>query len=141
MRVLVDTNIILDIFLNRQPFSQLANALLEAIAINQATGYVCASSLTDIFYIARRQTQSISKGRQAVEMTLQLFQICLVDRSILEIAFNSELADFEDAVQIACAVAAGLDAIVTRNPNDFQTNLISVIAIADFLHQLNSSTE
>lgn len=132
MKVLIDTNIVLDIFLNRQPFAQAANALLEAIAMEQVAGYVCASSLTDIFYIARRQTQSISQGRQAVEMTLRLFQICLVDRSILEIAFNSELADFEDAVQIACAVAAGLDTIVTRNPDDFQTDLIPVIAIADF---------
>lgn len=138
MRILVDTNIVLDIFLNRQPFAEEANALLRTIATYQVTGYVCASSLTDIFYIARRQTGSVNQGRQAIEMTLRLFQICLVDRSILETAFNSELTDFEDAVQITCAVAQRLDAIVTRNPRDFQTTLIPVVSIANLLQQLNS---
>lgn len=133
MRILVDTNIVLDIFLNRQPFAEDATALLRAIATDQVIGYVSAPSLTDIFYIARRQTKNVNRGRQAIAMTLRLFQICLVDRSILEAAFNSELADFEDAVQIACAVAQNLDAIVTRNPKDFQTNLIPIVSIADLL--------
>ncbi|MCY7277181.1 MAG: PIN domain-containing protein [Phormidesmis sp. CAN_BIN44] len=141
MRILVDTNVILDIFLNRQPFAEEATALLRVIATDQSTGYVCASSLTDIFYIARRQTKSVDQGRQAIEMTLRLFQICLVNRSILEAAFNSELADFEDAVQIACAVDQDLDAIVTRNPKDFQTDLIPILSIADLLHQLESTTQ
>lgn len=141
MRVLVDTNIVLDIFLNRQPFAEDANTLLSAIATDQLAGYVCASSLTDIFYIARRQTKSVIQGRQAIAMTLSLFEICLVDRPVLEAAFNSELTDFEDAVQIACAVSQGLDAIVTRNPKDFQTNLISVLSIPDLLRQLPRTTE
>lgn len=133
MRILVDTNIVLDIFLNRQPFAEAANDLLSAIALGQVAGYVCASSLTDIFYIARRQTRSVLQGRQAVEMTLRLFQIGLVDRAVLETAFHSGLTDFEDAVQIACAIALSLDAIVTRNSRDFQTNLIPVLSIAEVL--------
>jgi predicted nucleic acid-binding protein len=137
VRILIDTNIVLDIFLNRQPFAEAANDLLRSIALEQATGYVCASSLTDIFYIARRQTRSVAQGRQAVEMTLRLFEIGLVDRSVLETAFRSELADFEDAVQIACAIAFGLDAIVTRNPRDFQTNLIPILSVAEVLEQLD----
>lgn len=136
MKILVDTNIVLDIFLNRQPFAEEANALFNAIALEQIQGYVCASSLTDIFYIARRQTRSIDQGRQAIAMTLRLFQVSLVDRAILETAFNSGLPDFEDAVQIACAVAQNLDAIVTRNSADFQTNLISVLSIAELLQQI-----
>ncbi|MBW4442943.1 MAG: PIN domain-containing protein [Plectolyngbya sp. WJT66-NPBG17] len=136
MRILVDTNIVLDIFLNRQPFAEEASALLATIAMEQVQGYVCASSLTDIFYIARRQTKSINQGRRAIAMTLRLFHISLVDRAILEAAFNSELSDFEDAVQIACAVTQNLDAIVTRNARDFQTNLISVLSIADLLQQI-----
>lgn len=139
MRILVDTNIVLDIFLNRQPFAEAANTLLTAIAMERVHGYVCASSLTDIFYIARRQTRSIDQGRQAIAMTLRLFQISLVDRAILEAAFRSDLPDFEDAVQIACAVAENLDAIVTRNPRDFRTNLLPVLSIAEVLQRLDQS--
>lgn len=141
MRILVDTNVVLDIFLNRHPFAGDANRLLSKIAIYQVIGYVSASSLTDIFYIACRQTKSIAQGRQAIEMTLRLFQICPVDRSILETAFNSELSDFEDAVQIACAIDQGLDAIVTRNLQDFSANLISILSTADLLQQLENSPQ
>jgi len=136
VKILVDTNIVLDIFLNRQPFAEEVNTLLNAVATEQVHGYVCASSLTDIFYIARRQTKSVDQGRQAIAMTLRLFHISPVDRAILEAAFDSGRSDFEDAVQIACAVATSLDAIVTRNVKDFQTDLISVISIADCLRQI-----
>ena len=80
-------------------------------------GYVSATTLTDIFYIARRQTQSIELARQAVSTTLAVMSICCVNRAVLEAAFASGLADFEDAVQICCAVSQSLDAIITRDRN------------------------
>ena len=114
MRVLIDTNIILEVLLEREPFVGEARTLLENIRIGRITGYVTATSLTNIFYIVRRQTQSIERAREAVSMTLTLLEICLVDRQILEQAFASKLSDFEDAVQEACAMRENLDAIVTR---------------------------
>lgn len=59
MRVLLDTNIILDFFLEREPFFYDASRLFEAIADNQLEGFVTASSVTDIFYICKRQTQDL----------------------------------------------------------------------------------
>ena len=119
MRVLIDTNIILDFLLQREPFFQDADLLFQAIDFGQIVGYVTATTLTDIFYIARRHTRSIEPARQAIAEILIAMEICPVNRTILKSAFNSGLADFEDAIQIACAVAQGLDAILTRNTQDF----------------------
>nr|WP_017710933.1 PIN domain-containing protein [Prochlorothrix hollandica] len=98
MRVLIDTNIVLDFLLQREPFFQSAELLFQAIDLGEVIGYVTATTLTDIFYISRRHTRSIEQARQAVSETLTAMMICPVDRVVLESAFNSGLPDFEDAV-------------------------------------------
>jgi predicted nucleic acid-binding protein len=70
VRVLIDTNIVLDYLLEREPFLQDAEGLFQAIGSEQVVGYVTAATLTDIFYIARRQTQSVERARQVVSITL-----------------------------------------------------------------------
>ena len=137
MRVLVDTNIILDDFLEREPFVEDAAALMEAIESEQIVGYVTATTLTNIFYIARRQTRSIELARQAVSETLTLMEVCLVDRAILEAAFASNLRDFEDAVQLACSMASRLDAIITRNAQDFAGATLPILSTSELLESLS----
>jgi predicted nucleic acid-binding protein len=104
VRVLIDTNIVLDFLLQREPFSQEAELLFQAIDAGEVVSYVTATTLTDIFYISRRHTRSIEQARQAVSETLIAMMICPIDRAVLESAFNSGLADFEDAIQIFGAV-------------------------------------
>ncbi|USR91054.1 PIN domain-containing protein [Phormidium yuhuli AB48] len=136
MRALIDTNIILDFLLQREPFCQDAERLFQFIEIGQMIGYITATTLTDIFYITRRHTQSMEKARQAVSETLTAMAICPVDRAVLESAFDSNLVDFEDAVQIFSAVAQGLDAIITRDVQGFSQSPIPVLSIQDLLRQL-----
>lgn len=138
MRVLLDTNIILDFFLERKPFFEDVFKLFDAIADQKVEGFVTASSITDIFYICRRQTQNLEEARQILITTLSLLDICPVDFSILETALKSGLADFEDAVQIVCAEVQNLDAIITRNPKDFRTARISVLSTHQILEQLDA---
>lgn len=64
--------------------------------------------------------------------------ICSVNRAVLESAFGSGLADFEDAVQIFCAVAQGLDATLTRDTQDFLSSPVTVLSIQEFLQQLET---
>lgn len=137
MRVLVDTNILLDDFLEREPFVEDAAALMEAIESERIVGYVTATTLTNIFYIARRQTRRIELARQAVSETLTLMEVCLVDRAILEAAFASNLRDFEDAVQLACAIASRLDAIITRNAQDFASATLPILSTSELLESLS----
>lgn len=134
MRVLIDTNIILDYLLQREPFFQNANLLFQAINSGRIVAYVTATTLTDIFYIARRHTGSIEQARQATFEILTAMAICPVNRAVLESAFASAIPDFEDAVQIACAISQGLDAIVTRDAT-FSSMLISVSTVEEVLQQ------
>ena len=136
MRVLVDTNIVLDFLLQREPFFQDADLLFQAIDSGQVVGCVTATTLTDIFYISRKHTRSIEQARQAISETLTVMVICPVNRSVLEAAFSSGLDDFEDAVQIFCAVEQGLDAILTRDAKGFLSSSIPVLSIQEFLQQL-----
>ncbi len=138
MKVLIDTNILLDFLLQREPFFQDAERLFQAIDSGQIIGYATATTLTDIFYIARRHTGSIGQARQAVSGTLTVMEICPVNREVLEVAFSSDFADFEDAIQVACAIAQGLDvdAILTRDNQDFLNSSIPVLSVQNCLHRL-----
>ena len=138
MRVLIDTNILLDFLLRREPFFQDAELLFEAIDSGLVIGCVTATTLTDIFYIAQKHTRSIEQARQAVAEILTVMTICPVDRAVLESAFNSGLTDFEDAVQIFCAVTQGLEAILTRDKRGFVSSPIPVLSISELVQQLES---
>ncbi len=71
-------------------------------------------------------------------MTLALMEICDVNRNILEIAFASNLRDFEDAVQLACAYAKNVDAIITRNPDDFSGASLPILSVQQLFEEMNN---
>ncbi|HEY9644637.1 MAG TPA: PIN domain-containing protein [Coleofasciculaceae cyanobacterium] len=138
MRVLIDTNIILDFLLERDPFFQDAEILFQAIASERLEGYVSATTVTDIFYVARRQTQSIDRARQAISSTLAVLNVCPIDGSTLQAAFASELRDFEDAVQLYCAIAQNLNAIVTRDAQGFSGTTLAVLSVSQLIELLEA---
>ncbi len=137
MKVLIDTNIILDYLLEREPFREDAESLFMAIALRQITGYVTATTLTDIFYIAYKQTRNIQLAKEAIAKILAIMEICPVNRKVIESAFNFDLNDFEDAVQIFCAINDNLDAIVTRDLRGFSSSPIPVFSISKLLEKIN----
>jgi putative PIN family toxin of toxin-antitoxin system len=136
MRVLVDTNIMLDALLEREPFFGDARALMEAIDSEQIVGYVTATTITNIFYIVRSQTRSIERASLAVSEILAAMEICPVDRDILETAFAFNMRDFEDAVQLCCAIAENLEAIITRNPQDFAGAALPILSARQLLESM-----
>lgn len=114
MRLLFDTNIVLDVLLERQPFAQHSKQLWQAVDESRIVGYVTATTLTNIFYIARKLV-GIDKARAAVKVCLETFEICSVDRFVLDKALSIPANDYEDALQIACAQLTALDGLVTRD--------------------------
>ncbi|NER32937.1 MAG: PIN domain-containing protein [Oscillatoria sp. SIO1A7] len=136
MNVLVDTNVILDALLEREPFATDARSLFVAIQSKQILGYVTATTVTDIFYIVRKNRGS-QIAKQAVSTILAEMEVCTVDRRILELAVSYEMSDFEDAVQLACAIADNLEAIVTRNPQDFTNTSIPILSAGELLARLS----
>lgn len=135
-RVLLDTNILLDVLLFREPWVKQASAIWQANDEGKITCYVNASTVTDVYYIARRAAGS-ETAQEAVDTCLKSFEICTVDRNALEQARQLSDDDFEDNLQIACATISGLEAIVTRDHSGFQAATIPVLSPDEFLATLN----
>ena len=136
MRALLDTNILLDFFLQRAPWDADALALWTANEQGTFEGYVCAMTLTNVYYIVRKPLGSAQQARSVVGAILAAMAICPVDAAILRSAYRADFHDYEDAVQHASAVASGLDAIVTRDPADYARATLPVLLPTDFLRQL-----
>ncbi|HZG69405.1 MAG TPA: PIN domain-containing protein [Herpetosiphonaceae bacterium] len=140
MNVLLDTNVVLDVLLKRDPWLADSQAVWQASDDGLITGYLMAAALTDIFYIARRLTGR-DKARQAIVLCMTAFRICPVDRAVLEQALLLPGDDFEDAVQIAAAMHVGLDAIVTRNPTDFSGTPMLVMSPSTLIVRLQQGSD
>ncbi len=135
MRVLPDTNVVLDVLLKRDPWAAHASAIWKAIDEGRLAGCVTASTITDIFYVARRLTD-LETAQEAVRICLDAFEICAVDRQVLEHANSLRGSDFEDNLQIACAEASDLDAIVSRDVEGFAAAPMAVYTPAALLERL-----
>jgi len=136
MRVLLDTNVVLDVLLKREPWVAEASAIWKANDDGRLVGYLMASALTDIFYVARRLAGR-ETARVAVQTCLDAFEVCPVDRHALELAHFSPGTDFDDNLQMVCAGIAQLDAIVTRDLDDFKTSTVAALTPAQVLAQIS----
>jgi predicted nucleic acid-binding protein len=135
MRILLDTNVVLDVLLNREPWVAEASAIWQANDDGRLVGFLMASALTDIFYVARRLVGR-DAARIAVQTCLDAFEFCPVDRRTLELAHLLSGTDFEDNLQMVCAEMAQVDAIVTRDPDDFKTSSVLALTPTQILAQL-----
>lgn len=138
MRVLFDTNVVLDVLLNRDPWAEQSGAVWQASDEGQVVGYITACAVADVFYIARRLT-TLETARAAVRICLEAFEVCPVDLQALERAEALPGGDFEDNLQIACSSLAGLDAILTRDKEGFRATAMPVLTPAELLTQLGGS--
>lgn len=135
LRVLIDTNVALDFLLRREPWISEAVGLLNAHAQGAVIGYMPAPTLTDIFYISRR-IGGPEKAFEAIDLCLNAFELISVDRAVIDAARSLPGADFEDNVQIACALAAQLDFIITRDAVGFTHSSIPAILPRGFADRM-----
>jgi predicted nucleic acid-binding protein len=135
MRILIDTNVVLDRFLQRLPWYDEAQEFWGLIAAGQIIGYITGSMVTDIFYTARRPFGSrFALG--IVRDCLDAFEVCTVDLKALEEALALSGVDYEDNLQIACARTAELDAIVTRDSAGFRGAPIPILTSVEAAERL-----
>lgn len=132
MRLIVDTNVVLDVLLARKPFVEPAAQLFALIERSKIEASVCATTLTTVQHLL---TQSLSReeGRRALQGLLELFEIAPVNRPVLEGALQSKIADFEDAVLEQAGRLVGAEAIVTRNTKDFRKSSIKALDPVELL--------
>lgn len=134
-RILLDTCVVLDVFLDSPEFGADARLLLEKCERQEIACCVSASAVTDMFYIARKQ-----RGREVADkmiaIILETFGIVPVDFDVLKMAYGLGLSDFEDAVQATAARLSHIKTIVTRNLRDFKNSGLTVYAPKAFLKML-----
>ncbi|MDE0361172.1 MAG: PIN domain-containing protein [Rhodospirillaceae bacterium] len=125
MRVLFDTNVLIDFLLDRAPFADAATDLLSRVDRGQILGMACATSITTIFYLVQKALGR-SEARRHVATLLSILEVAPVNRTNLERAADSGVSDFEDAVVIEAARQANATCIVTRDEGDFARSALPV---------------
>jgi predicted nucleic acid-binding protein len=133
VKVLLDTNVILDVALERQPHFAASEQVLSFAEQGQVSGYISASTFSDLYYVIRK-----NKGRGSaldfLKKVSSFCQIATVDQTVISLALTANFKDFEDAIQHSAAVINHLDAIVTRNPQDFAGAALRIM-VPDMLLQ------
>jgi predicted nucleic acid-binding protein len=127
VKLLLDINVLLDVLLNRQPWSAAAARVLAAIESNQAEASVAAHTLPTIYYaVAQSRDRKVAKA--AVTDLLRILEVAPITKADFQRALELPVSDFEDAVQAAAALKIGADYFVTRNEKDFRA---APVATAD----------
>ena len=137
MKVLFDTNIILDVLLDRKPFSEHASYLMSQVERSEINGFLCATTVMTIHYLLSKYLYK-EKSIESINSIMALFEIASVNRLVIENALVSKFPDFEDSVLHESARHAGAEYIITRNIKDFQKSKIPAFTPTEFLSMLES---
>jgi len=126
MKILLDSNIAIDVALKREPFY---NSAEKVIGLSQGgIGlFISASTITDIYYIVRKSTGNKETAITLIKGLLENIDIATVTGNEIRQAVNLNWGDFEDAVQYAVGESIAVDYIVTRNKNDFASAVLPVV--------------
>ena len=126
MKIMIDTNVFLDILLDRDKLADTSSEVLTLCENGVVKGMVSASCITDIFYIVRKNLHSTEAAYGAVGNILRIAEVCNVSAVEVSEAFERRAKDFEDCLLAVCAANCGCDCIVTRNTKDFANLGISL---------------
>lgn len=136
MRALIDTNVILDVLLDRKAFLPASADVWLANEQGLYEGFVSAITPVNIYYIARSSKKDKKAARQLVSAVLDAFQVCPLSLEDLRAAIPSQIQDYEDAVQVINALKAQVDVIVTRDVEDYRAAPMRVLTPAGFVEEL-----
>jgi predicted nucleic acid-binding protein len=115
VKILIDTNVIIDNFAVREPYNENANKIFNLIIEERIIGYVNTSSITDVYYILRKSSFSDQESRTIIKTLLHLLQAIEVTKDDCWEALKSLMPDFEDALVTVCADKVNIDYIITRD--------------------------
>ncbi|MCR5794969.1 MAG: PIN domain-containing protein [Solobacterium sp.] len=135
MKVLLDTNVIMDVLQSRDPWYRDGQAIFLLAAGNTIDAYITANAVTDIHYLLKHSLHDEKKTRKLLHTLFQLFTIldtCGID---CEKALHSNLKDYEDAVMHEAAKREGIDCIITRDTADLKGASVNVYLPSQFLEK------
>ena len=137
MRILADTNVIIDALTSREPWNKSAEEIFLMAANHTIEMYITASSATDIYYLIRKHLHNIEAAKMIMGKLYSLTGILEVTADDCMDALASTISDYEDAVVEKVASRKDMDYIVTRNIKDFENSEIKAISPDTFLEMIN----
>lgn len=135
MKVLIDTNVILDVLCNREAFLEDSLKVWKYCEVDRITGYISALSIPNIVYILRKELNP-EKTKEIIDKLFLIFRIADLKSNNLKKAANMKAADYEGAVQMACASRLKVDFIITRNIRDFKDSRVPAIKPSELLERI-----
>ena len=139
-RILFDTNVVLDVLLDRQPYAEASAAAWASVETGSSEGMLAAHAVTTIHYLIRKEMGN-NKARRIVSAILRVFGVAAVDGAVVQEALQLPLSDFEDAVTAAAARLAGCECIVTRDPKGFRGSPVRALTPEAVTPLLNKDPE
>jgi predicted nucleic-acid-binding protein len=139
MVILIDTNVILDYLISRQPFVDAAENIFKLCFQQKHTGYVATHSITDIFYVLRKDFPSAERKKMLLKMCDFIEIVGAQKSQVIDALANEDFSDFEDCLQLQCAKMIDAKYIVTRNIKDFVKSPIQAISPEDFLEKTGNN--
>jgi len=134
LRILIDTDVLLDLALGRDPHAAHSARVIQLVQHGFVDGFVAWHTIANIYYMlssARHRNQALGFIRDLAGIAA----VAPVDSEALTVALSLRMTDFEDAMQVASALAAGAEVIVTRNTRDFRTSPIRALTPRDYISQ------
>ncbi len=138
MKLLIDTNIILDFLLSRTN-KDYAKKIFELTLDNYIYECLSSSSITDIFYILNKQIKDSYKTQSLIRKLLTFISIANVTDKDINMALDLSWKDFEDALQYAVAKSNDIDVIITNNKKDFEKKDITIMSAKEFLDSIENN--
>lgn len=137
-KILIDTDVILDFFLDREPFSENAAKILTLCESKQIKGFITPVIISNVYYLLSQ------KGKQErvidkLKNLLLIVDVLIMNKNSILVALNSNFKDFEDALQnYAAEIDGEIDLIITRNTKDLKKSKLVVMHPEEFLKSLNT---
>jgi predicted nucleic acid-binding protein len=122
--------------MSRQPFADIAGDILRSCFQQKCKGYIAAHSITNIFYILRKQFSASERKRMLIELCEFIEVAGIQKKQVIDALVNEDFDDLEDRLQVECARAVNAEYIVTRNIADFTTSIILAILPEDLLQKI-----
>lgn len=132
MKILLDTNVVLDLLLAREPFVDMAREIFNLIENNELEGFLCATSVTTLHYLIGRSSNK-NEADSIVRDLLTLFSVSAVDHKILFEASVNNGKDYEDSVIYTSAYLNNIDFIISRDKSGFSESQVSTLTPQEFL--------
>ncbi|MBE0424549.1 MAG: PIN domain-containing protein [Lutibacter sp.] len=136
-RILIDIDVILDLFFDREPFSENAAKVLSLCEKKVIIGFVTPVIISNVYYLLSQKGKQ-EKVIEKLKILLSILEVLVIDKNTIIVALNSEFKDFEDALQNYSAEIKGeIDIIITRNTKDYKKSKLGIMNPENFLKLVN----